>query len=360
MLSRVLGKLAAFTAIALVTAGTAAAFAPAGAPSTRSSVPTTEIEASADWILQGQLPNGAIASYVDRQFVSPYGASFAALGLARAAAVTGDSRYLDATWRWLRWYQSQQRPSGYVTDYTVSDGSTVTSTGSMDSTDAYAGMFLVAAQAAWQASHDRHRLATLAPGIAGAVRAIESTQEADGLTWAKPDYRVKYAMDQAETYAGLRAAVQLAGVLGNSKLRGAALTDANRLRAGFARLWNPSTGSYDWALHDDGSRQPTNWQNLYPDALEQLWPVAFGLVTGTRAATVARNFAAAEPAGWATGADNYWAVGAWAFQRVGRTAAAQSAATAISAEAARVDYAWPYTTGDAGQLIVAQTGGFTS
>jgi len=31
--------------------------------------------------------------------------------------------------------------------------------------------------------------------------------DADGLTWAKPSWHVKYLMDQAEVYAGLVAAI---------------------------------------------------------------------------------------------------------------------------------------------------------
>ena len=50
-------------------------------------------------------------------------------------------------------------------------------------------------------------------------------------------------------------------------------------RSGFATLWNSRTQSYDWAVHEDGFHQPTNWSLLYPDALQQAWVVAFGLVT---------------------------------------------------------------------------------
>jgi hypothetical protein len=169
------------------------------------------------------------------------------------------------------------------------------STGDMDSTDAYAGTFLLAARAALRVSGDRARLATLRAGIGGAVRAIEATQDRDGLTWAKPTWRVKYLMDQAETYAGLRAASELARALGDEALAVRTTDDAERLRAGVAGLWNPATGAYDWARHDGDARQRTNWTLLYPDALQQMWAVAFGLVDQRRGAWLVARFDAAQP-----------------------------------------------------------------
>ena len=56
-------------------------------------------------------------------------------------------------------------------------------------------------------------------GIARALGAIEATQDADGLTWAKPGYPVKYLVDQSETYAGLVAAGELGRMLASQRYR---------------------------------------------------------------------------------------------------------------------------------------------
>ena len=327
---------------------------------------TDDVRSDADWILTAQLPDGAIAHYVDKQAVWPYLANFAASGLARATKTTGDRRYADAAWSWLSWYQAHQDANGYVTDYTIAEGLT-TSTGDMDSTDAYAGTFLVAARDAWKVTGDKTRLAGLRAGVAAAVRAIESTQDADGLTWAKPTWRVKYAMDQAETYAGLRAAVDLAKALGDSALSSRASSDASKLKSGFAKLWNSTTGAYDWALHENGARQTTNWNVFYPDALQQVWPVAFGLVTGSRATALVNRFALEQPlwdqpaatALFSGGLEpvGYWPVAGWAFDRVGQSARAQQAAANIRAGALAASRLWPFTTATAGQLIVLAGGG---
>lgn len=357
--------------IGAVTMGLAAALAvPAGTASAApratgvsSSSVTVGIASDADWILQGQLPDGAIAWYVDRQFVSPYQANFAAMGLAAATKVTGDRTYSDAAWRWLDWYAGHADPAtGYVTDYTVTwnDGvPTETSTGDMDSTDAYAGTFLLAADATYRATWEWSRLSQLHGAIETAVGVIESTQDADGLTWAKPTWHVKYLMDQAEAYAGLQAAAGLARQLGDWRLAQRAAGDAARMQAGVEALWNPATGAYDWAVHDDGARQAADWSTLYPDAMEQAWAAAFGLASPRHASSILTTLDAAQPAWDFPAASGYWPVAGWAYENAGGRSGMVRAAVAaqnISDAAELSGRAWPFTTGVAGQLIVLQAG----
>jgi hypothetical protein len=335
----------------------------AGMPTTPDPTLRAAIARDAQWILRAQLPDGAIATHLDHGAVWPYLANFAAIGLVEATRQTGERRYLEAAWRWLAWYQAHQDARGFVTDYRRSGGAMV-STGDMDSTDAYAGTFLLAAWAALRVSGDPARLLTLRPGINGALRAIEATQDRDGLTWAKPGWHVKYLMDQAETYAGLRAASELADAAGDGALAARAADDARRLRAGVATLWDPSTGAYDWAKHASGARQRTNWRLLYPDALQQIWAVAFGLVDPARSASLVARFDAAQPR-WDRPASTalydkgqravgYWAPVGWAFARAGRPERAHSAAGRIRAAAAAADRRWPFTPSDAAQLIVLE------
>src|SRR5580658_879522 len=111
------------------------------------SSPAAGLRTDAEWILSAQLPDGAIAVGPAATSVSPYLANYAAIGLARATQQTGRRVYAAAAWKWLSWYQAHQDAQGFVTDYTV-DGDTEVSTGTMDSTDAYAGTFLIAARAA--------------------------------------------------------------------------------------------------------------------------------------------------------------------------------------------------------------------
>jgi hypothetical protein len=240
----------------------------------------------------------------------------------------------------------------------------LTSTGDMDSTDSYAGTFLLAARDTYKATSDLTKLKGLATGIAGAVRAIEATQDVDGLTWAKPAWHVKYLMDQAEAYAGLLAAVDIAKAIGNTTLSQQAASDASRMKAGVDKLWNSVVAAYDWAIHDTGARQPTNWGVIYSDALQQAWAVAFGLVDSTRAPSLVTKFNTVQP-NWALpaatalfssgqGIVGYWPAAGLAFNAV-NNAVGTTAVGTIRSGALAANRAWPYTTGNAGQLILFLT-----
>jgi hypothetical protein len=341
----------------------AAAMPVAGQAAT--TAPTSDAGDDADWVLTAQRADGAIATSTDRAVVVPYQANLAVIGLADAARATGNSTYSDAAWRALDWYVAHEDPNGFVTDYRVVDGELV-STGTMDSTDAYAGTFLVALREVWRAAPDNRHLRDLAPGIRSALDAIEATMDVDGLTWAKPSWHVKYLMDQAEVYAGLVAASQLARELNDTVQLTRATALALRVKAGVDALWNPLTESYDWAVHENGVRVPTNWATLYPDSMEQAWAVAFGVVDGSRAAALLQKFAAQHPE-WSTPtapttidghADvvGYWPAIAWAFRRIGLGPYADDAVVTIRAAALGAARAWPFSTAHAGALIVAETG----
>lgn len=319
----------------------------------------------ANWIMSAQMPDGAIAHHADRVAVWPYLANFAAMGLSRARVVTGNRAYSDAAWRWLAWYQEHQDTNGFVTDYRIVNGVPV-STGDMDSTDSYAGTFLLAARYNWKATGSTSNLRALKLGIAGAVRAIEATQDADGLTWAKPAWRVKYLMDQVEAYAGLRAGAEIATAIRDGATASRATAAANRMRAGIDALWNPATNSYDWAVHETGVRTPTNWSIFYPDALQQVWAVGFGLTDASRGAALMSRFSAAFPnwdnptalVAYDTGPKPalYRAIGGWAELRLGHRARADAAAANIRGGALAAGRGWPFTPGDSGQLVLLESG----
>jgi hypothetical protein len=361
-----MAAIAGAAAIAVVATASAARGATHAASSYSADV-VAAVRAEADWTLGAQMSDGAIAHYTDRVAVWPYVANFAAAGLVRATTVTRDTRYVTAAWKWFGWYQSHETAEGFVTDYTISADGVETSTGDMDSTDAYAGTFLHAVWQAYSATGNRSAVKSLLPGIRGAVRAIEATLDTDGLTWAKPSYHVKYLMDECEVYAGLRAAAKLLSAVGDSAGSAKASTEAGRVQAGVDALWNPVLQSYDWAVHGNGVHQVTSWSNLYPDALEQMWVVGFGLAGSARATQLTATFAQTHPSWDKPAATDYtsgtlqpveyWPVAGWAMDVAGRTEWAATAAANIRSAALSAARAWPYTPASAGQLTVLLSGG---
>ena len=323
--------------------------------------------AQASFVMSAQLPDGAITSYPGNGKVNPYIGNYAAMGLAASARITGSSLASAAAWKWLTWYQSSENPQGFVSNAVVENGATVPVSGA-DSTDATSGTFLLAVALAHRADPQLALLQDLAPGIAGAIRAITATQQQSGLTWARPGFHTTYLMDEAEAYAGLLAGAELAGTLGNHALASVATMSATRLAAAVALLWNRQSGAYDWAAGPRGTLESTSWSILYPDAMEQVWAVAFGLATGRRAAAMMERLAASEPT-WdqpgspaqlltgstvATGPAGYWPLGAWASIASGNPAAAAAELETISSGANAAHEAWPYTPGTAGEQMVAE------
>ena len=330
------------------------------------------IEADADWIASAQLPDGAIANYPfngTSAAIQPYVANYGAIGLAEASAISGDMTYAGVAWSWLFWYAAHMDPTtGYVTDYDYANG-VETSTGSFDSTDAYAGTFLAAAWDTYAATDNAVNLAKLLPAIQLAVKAIESTQQSDGLTWATPTYHAKYLMDNAEVYGGLVSAENLARAANDAALVSEATADATSSFAGIQGFWNTTTNSYDWARAgaDATTDTTTDWTVLYPDAFEQMWAIAWDASTSSHAATILAQFTADQPnwdqptatAPYLTNATvspatvGYWPFAATAFVAAGDPAADETAATSLQDDLNAAGAAWPWNTGSAGQLVLA-------
>ena len=333
------------------------------------------VTSQADWILSAQASNGAIAAWPDRptlRLVWPYLSNFAAIGLAQATQVTGNTVYAEHSWEYLRWYQSVEQPgTGYVTNYSSQNGVDWTSTGRYDSTDAYAGTYLAAVWDTYSATHDLGALRSLRSGIDGALEAIASTQQSDGLTWATPGWHVAYLMDNVQALGGLEAAAAIGRTLGDPSLASDATRRADAMQAGIASLWNPATGAYDWARQANGWQHPTAWSNLYPDSLEQVAAVEWGAVPASRSAALMAKFTAMQPewsdptamANYLNGSTvqpakvSYWPSAAIAYNSVGDTGLASSGLSTMLGSAASVHYSWPYTTGDAGEVVVAASGG---
>jgi len=343
-------------------------------PTTRapSSATLASIEADADWIASAQLPDGAIANYPfngTSAVIQPYLSNYGAIGLAEATSASGDMTYANDGWSSLFWYAAHMDPTtGYVTDYDYANG-VETSTGSFDSTDSYAGTFLAAAWDTYAATGNTANLTKLLPAIQLAVKAIESTQQSDGLTWATPTYHAKYLMDNAEVYGGLVSAENLARAANDAALVSEATADATSSFAGIQGFWNTTTNSYDWARAgaDASTDTTTDWTVLYPDAIEQMWAVAWDASTSSHAATIVAQFSASQSnwdqptttAPYLTNATvapaivGYWPFPATAFGAGGDPAADETAATSLQDDRNAAGEAWPWNTGSAGQLVLA-------
>ena len=154
--------------------------------------------------------------------VSPYNSNLAVSGLLR----TGTAEMLQIAQCWIRWYFNhltpQSAPDGVPLEhfYTV-DGKSETTCVKPgdarlchfnDATDSAAATFFCVLEAARQAGLANSIFIENRTKIEALATTLLQLQQADGLFWAKMDYRAKYLEDNCEVFAGLRdlAALQRA------------------------------------------------------------------------------------------------------------------------------------------------------
>ena len=244
------------------------------------------------WLASIQLDNGAIPMTPvtsGSATLNPYFSDFAALSMLNHA-----DKYAANVKKYMDWHFDHLNTAktdyngvdGTIYDYTatVSNGKvTAESTKkTYDSTDSYAATFLMVVQKYVEKTGDKAYAVAHKSEIERIVNAMFATSH-NGLTLAKPDYAIKYLMDNCEVYGGMVAAEKLytdvlvpagASKTTRDKLKNGAKTVANKIEQ---KMW---TGShYLPALGtDDKSAYAFSWGNYYPSATAQVFPVLFGLI----------------------------------------------------------------------------------
>lgn len=259
------------------------------------------------WLASTQLSNGALPMTPTKSgsvTMNPYFADFAALSLLNQA-----DKYASNVKKYMDWHFAHLNTAktdyngvdGTIYDYTISvSNGKVTGESTKktyDSTDSYAATFLMVLQKYVAKTGDKAYIIAHKSEIERIVNAMFSTYH-NGLTLAKPDYAIKYLMDNCEVYAGMVAGEKLyADVLvpagagstaTRDKLKNGAKTVADKIEK---KMW---TGSFYYPAlgTDDRSAYTFSWSNFYPSATAQLFPVLFGLIepSGDRAKTLYNTF----------------------------------------------------------------------
>lgn len=308
-----------------------------------------------DFIKSAAMPGGALATHPDRTYINPYLANFAAKGLLTSRVASDRGIALD----YLAWYR-RNSIDGYAMEYRVVAG-IPEAVGDVDAQDSTAATFLSAYAAALPRATAREKkaLRRMRPTVRAAVGRIVALQDRDGLTWAKPSWRVKHLMDQVEVYWGLS---DIARVSANDRvLRATAVAARGRLRAGIAGLWDAGAGLYAVAKHSDGTVARADRTVAFPDVAAQVWVGATDIVNKVRlrrmlATTSATLRKFADPSDFWVIDGNREQVGYWPLVSVNYLRAGQvSNSLAFEATMDRVIGAsggtWPYHVGVAGMRL---------
>lgn len=250
------------------------------------------------------MPNGAFALRIkegEPVRVNPYFADYTAMALLRA----GDGKvYAEEVKKYLSWHFEYLNDSGTdkngidgtIYDYEIEfkDGIVVSETSKRgyDSVDSYAASFLDLLWDYYSYTNDAEFLIKNYDKILRVIGSINATMD-DGLTVARPDYPVKYLMDNAEVYEGLGCAISLYEkvFLLHLKKSSSEYEDAEEIYKALIKhkntlyekfedkMWNESDGHYRVALAKNGeSIISFDWNDFYPDAASQLFPVIHGIL----------------------------------------------------------------------------------
>ncbi|HPR18767.1 MAG TPA: hypothetical protein PLD62_11035, partial [Candidatus Cloacimonadota bacterium] len=126
-------------------------------------------------------------------------------------------------------------------------------------------------------SQDKAFLQKCQKQIADITYTIVYLRDENGLTSAIPNSDAKYLMDNCEVYSGLQAVMRLATSL-EWKEKDLYTNIARTQKSSILSLYfNQVKQNFYWALDEAGFHN-SDWNIFYPDALAQLFPIAFGLL----------------------------------------------------------------------------------
>lgn len=253
---------------------------PAKSPATSSTAtPADDAELLAavrhcrDLIRAAQLPDGALRMGVtsDRVRIIPYFSNNAAMALLAAHAIDPQPDDVRRVRRWIGWYVAHMEPDGTIYDH-AGTTSGYARTDRRDSTDSYAATFLQLL--ARHAKTDPPAAAALRPAAERALAAIGLTYDpADGLTWAKPDYRIKYTMDNLEVAMSLVEGIPYFVSVGATDSARRAQAMLEQSRKGLSDYWRPDLGYFAWAKGASGQYH-VRMEKWYPDGIINLFAAA--------------------------------------------------------------------------------------
>lgn len=241
-----------------------------------------------DWIKKNQGEGGEIylnynGNPLGAGDVNPYFACLAAQGLL---AGTPSKEDMDAVKKYLLWHREHFLESqGIVENYRLKEGSLV-STGKYDSVDSYVAVFLSLLCQYGLRGGDVASIDMDNEVLSIATDRLRELTE-NGLVRIKPDREVFYLMDNIEVLAAYRdAAVFVAAsgaepwLLDKQELWSRYLEAVSREmeEAIRASLWNEQEKRFHIGL--GSGKTPldfADWNVLYPDAVAQIYPAAFGI-----------------------------------------------------------------------------------
>jgi hypothetical protein len=241
----------------------------------RGNVPSKE----EDWLSSLQRADGAIVdSKSSGSKITPYFANMAATSLSR------NPYYEPVVRNYAEWYFQHINKadkfgySGTIYDYTVSSNNGLTSKEDYDSADSYAATFISLLRTYSESGNNTQWLRAHRTDIDLIGNVMLGMLDEDNLSWAKPNYKMKYLMDNCEVYRGLKDLSYLYEHLFSDKEQSIVIG----LKAGLVKqaILDHFSNGNEFYTYIDGNHKghSVNWEHWYPDASSQFYPLVFGIL----------------------------------------------------------------------------------
>ena len=316
----------------------------------------TDAQAAASWVATASVLSDGAIKYTD-QMIQPYYANLAVIAMAK------NKLQLDVVGAWMRWYVAHLNMpdkwglSGTIYDYNITSSGALQPTLDADSTDSYAASFLSLARAYFETGDlgAQAYIRSIRSQLAVVAGVITATQQSDGLTIAKPDYAVRYVMDNSEVFRGVSDYAVLLMTLGDATATTWSGVAARIGTAIESDLWDATTNTYFVEMDASGGKQRARWNVWYPDATAQLFPIVNGVIApaSARAVSLYGNFNQHYPS-WSQLhlPDQFpWAVVSDAAVLMGDRARAGSYVAAVQQKYANKGFPWPWYCAESGWYI---------
>ena len=184
--------------------------------------------------------------------------------------------------KFITWYldslneEDKDGLTGTIYDFRITKDGSLEPTGDYDSVDGYAGAFLHLLKMYYEKTGDKALLTANWTKIENISYLISYLQDTDGLTRVTAKQRVKYLMDNSESYAGASAFIALTEAVGKGdkkyyeNVRSAVRTGIQEV------MYDVRRGNYIWALNGK-ERFVSNLKVFYPDAYANILLFAYDL-----------------------------------------------------------------------------------
>lgn len=212
----------------------------------------------------------------DHDVINPYTVSILAMN------EIGEGRNIALVKQFISWYfdslneEDKDGLTGTIYDFSVSKDGKIEPTGDYDSVDGYAGAFLHLLKMYYEKTGDKAVLTENWAKIENIAFLISHLQDSDGLTHVSTKKKVKYLMDNSESYAGASAFVSLIDAAGKGDKK--YYEDVrSAIRTGIQEImYDAKRGNYIWALNGK-ERFISNLKVFYPDAYANILLFAYDL-----------------------------------------------------------------------------------